>query len=97
MESKFFKNLFVVSVDDFLSTKDNEKYFIFQGSKNWDMYLSDKPKSIEYSTLNYVKLLSFKKESNFLQYMKDVDLIDYSLEHVSELDMYSILVNGNEN
>ena len=97
MESKFFKNLFVVGVNDFLSTKDNEKYFIFQGSKNWDMYLSDEPKSIEYSTLNDVKLLSFKEESNFLQYMKNVDLIDYSLEHINKLNMYSALVNNNEN
>ncbi len=97
MESKFFKNLFVVSADDFLSTKDNEKYFIFQGSKNWDMYLSNKPKSIEYYTLENIELLSFKEKNNFLQHMKNVDLIDYSLEHVSELNMYSILVNGNEN
>jgi len=97
MESKFFKNLFVVSADDFLSSKDNEKYFIFQGSKNWDMYLSDKPNSIEYSTLEDVKLLSFKEKNEFLQYMKNIDLIDYSLEHASESDMYFMLVNNNEN
>jgi len=97
MESKFFKNLFVVSADDFLSNKDNEKYFIFQGSKDWDIYLSDKPNSIEYSTLEDVNLLSFKEKNEFLQYMKNIDLIDYSLEHTNELDMYFILVNGNEN
>ncbi len=97
MESKFFKNLFVISADDFLSTKDNEKLFVFQGSKNWDMYLSDKPKSVEYDTLENIELLSFKEENKFLQYMKNIDLIDYSLEHVSELDTYFILVNGNEN
>ncbi len=97
MQSKFFKNLFVVSVDDFLSAKDNEKCFIFQGNKNWDMYLSDKPDNVEYDTLTNIELLNFKEESNFLQHMKNVDLIDYSLEHVSKLDMYSILINSNEN
>jgi len=94
MESKFFKNLFVISVDDFFSVDGNERYFVFQGSKNWDIYLFDKPKNIEYCKIENVKLLSFKDESDFLQTMKNIDLIDYSLEHVSELNKYFLLVNN---
>jgi len=94
MERKFYKNLFAISVDDFFTSEANKKSFIFQGSKNWDMYLSDKPKGIEYDILKNVQLLSFKKKNDFLQSIKNIDLIDYSLEHVSELNRYFILVHN---
>lgn len=96
MERKFYKNLFAVSVDDFFASDTDKKYFIFQGSKNWDTYLSDKPKCSDYSVFKNVELLSFKEKKDFLNYMKNINLIDYSLEHISELNRYLILVNSNE-
>ena len=93
MQSEFFKNLFVATVDDFFTIEENGKYFVFQGSKNWDIYLVDRPKKISYDVLDNVKLLNFKEERHFLKYMQNFDLIDYSIEHIDELNSYFILVN----
>jgi len=96
MERKFYKNLFAISVDDFFTSEANKKSFIFQGSKNWYMYLFDKPKCSDYSVFQNVEILSFKEKEDFLHYMKNINLIDYSLEHISELNRYLLLVNSNE-
>ncbi len=93
MQSEFFEKLFVVSADNFFATDENEKYFIFQGSKNWDMYLTDKPKGIEYDILESVKLLNFREKKEFLKKIKNVKTIDYSLEHINEFNSYFVLVS----
>jgi len=88
---KFIEVLYAVSVDDFFAKEEYDESFVFQGSKNWDMYLSEKPDGVEYSTFNKVYLVSFEDKNKFLNFMKGEDIIDYSLEHSDESGKYFVL------
>jgi len=95
MQSIVYKNLYSLPVDE-LDNIDNEsrESFIFQGSKNWDLYFNKTFQNNEISEFKNVSLLNFTEKKEFENYLKNNEIIDYSLEHVSELNKYFILVTN---
>ena len=93
MQSIVYKNLYSLPVDE-IDNIDNEssKSFIFQGTKNWDLYFDKTPKNSEISEFKNVLLLHFSGKNEFENYLHNNEIIDYSLEHVSELNKYFVLV-----
>jgi len=93
MQSIVYKNLYSRPAEE-LDNIDNEsiKNFIFQGSKNWDLYFDKTLKNSEISEFKNVSLLEFAKKQEFENYLKHNAIIDYSLEHFSELNKYFVLV-----
>ena len=93
MQSIVYKNLYSLPADE-LDNIDNESIesFIFQGSKNWDLYFNKTLKNSEISEFENVSLLEFTEKQEFENYLKHNAIIDYSLEHVSELNKYFVLV-----
>jgi hypothetical protein len=71
---------------------DSTESFIFQGSKNWDLYFGKTLVSSEISEFQNVSLLDFTEKKEFQNYLKNNEVIDYSIEHVSELNKYFVLV-----
>jgi len=96
MQSIVYKNLYSLPADE-LANIDNEstESFIFQGSKNWDLYFYKTLKNNEISKFENVSLLEFREKKLFKNYLKNNKIIDYSLEHVSELNKYFILIANN--
>ena len=96
MNSSIYNELYIISSEDFFSEVEyNEKFFLFQGSKNWCIYLCSKPKSLEYDIIKNVKLLTFKSKDIFLEYLQNKNVIDYSLEHIDELGYLILAYNEN--
>ena len=97
MQSIVYKNLYFLPVDE-LDNIDNEssESFIFQGSKNWDLYFNKTLKNNEISEFKNVSLLNFTEKKEFENYLKNNEIIDYSLEHVSELNKYFVLVANHD-
>ena len=93
MQRIVYKNLYSLPTDelDSLDDKRNES-FIFQGSENWDLYFNKTLKNSEISEFENVSLLEFTEKKEFKNYLKQNAIIDYSLEHVSELNKYFVLV-----
>ena len=96
MQSIVYKNLYSLPADklDNMETESTES-FIFQGSKNWDLYFYKTLKNNEISKFENVSLLEFREKKLFKNYLKNNKIIDYSLEHVSELNKYFILIANN--
>lgn len=100
MSKTAFKNLYSLPVDEFLNIEfEQTESFIFQGSKNWDMYFSKKLNDIEISEFSNVLLVDFQNKEEFETYLKNnsKNIIDYSIEHILEKDInkYFVLVNNN--
>lgn len=75
---------------EYLKDKDMEK-FVFQGSKNWDLYF-DSLMDDDASEFKDVNLLEFDNKEEFQKYLdKNVNVIDYSLEHSGESGKFYIL------
>lgn len=96
-----FKKIYSLSIDEFenISYKETES-FVFQGSKNWDMYFSKSLNNIQTDLFENVVLLDFQYKREFENYLSKVpkdNLIDYSMEHVLEkgVNKYFVLVNKN--
>jgi len=93
MQSIVYKNLYSLPADklDNMETESTES-FIFQGSKNWDLYFNKTLKNNEISEFENVSLLELSEKKEFTNYLKHNAIIDYSLEYVSELNKYFVLV-----
>jgi hypothetical protein len=68
--------------------------FLFQGSKNWDLYFSEEPKGSSFEVINNVEILKFSDYQEFINALVNLSkekFIDYSVEHVSENGTYYIL------
>lgn len=96
-----FKKIYSLPIDEFenISYKETES-FVFQGSKNWDMYFSKSLNNIQTDLFENVVLLDFQYKREFENYLSKVskdNLIDYSMEHVLEkgVNKYFVLVNKN--
>ena len=96
-----FKKIYSLPIDEFenISYKETES-FVFQGSKNWDMYFSKSLNNIQTDLFENVVLLDFQDKREFETYLSKVskdNLIDYSLEHFFEksINKYFVLVNKN--
>lgn len=96
-----FKKIYSLSIYEFenISFKETES-FVFQGSKNWDMYFSKSLNNIQTDLFENVVLLDFQDKREFENYLSKVpknNLIDYSIEHVLEkgINKYFVLVNKN--
>lgn len=96
-----FKKIYSLPIDEFenISYKETES-FVFQGSKNWDMYFSKSLNNIQTDLFENVVLLDFQDKREFENYLSKVskdNLIDYSMEHVLEkgVNKYFVLVNKN--
>ena len=96
-----FKKIYSLSIDEFenISYKETES-FVFQGSKNWDMYFSKSLNNIQTDLFENVVLLDFQDKREFENYLSKVskdNLIDYSMEHFLEksINKYFVLVNKN--
>jgi hypothetical protein len=94
MQTTQYDRLYSVSVDDFINLdKKLQDKFIFQGSSNWDIYLSDRTNCNSIDILENVALLSFKQKQEFEDYITQNNIIDYSLEHIAQNE-YLVLVNN---
>ena len=96
-----FKKIYSLPIYEFenISFKETES-FVFQGSKNWDMYFSKSLNNIQTDLFENVVLLDFQDKREFENYLSKVpknNLIDYSMEHVLEkgINKYFVLVNKN--
>ena len=96
-----FKKIYSLSIDEFenISYKETES-FVFQGSKNWDMYFSKSLNNIQTDLFENVVLLDFQYKREFENYLSKVpkdNMIDYSIEHFFEksINKYFVLVNKN--
>jgi len=79
---------------DNLNNNDVEN-FIFQGSTNWDFYFDTFVKNDDISELKNVSLLEFTDKKDFEKYLaKKQNIIDYSMEHFTQLGKYFVLVKG---
>ena len=93
MQSIVYKNLYSLPADELDSLDDKSiDSFIFQGSENWDLYFNKTLKNSEISEFENVSLLEFAEKQEFKNYLKQNAIIDYSLEHFSELNKYFVLV-----
>jgi hypothetical protein len=90
-----YQRLYSTPIDDF-DTLDKEvkNSFVFQGSKNWDMYLDKKENTQELSTFKNVILLDFSEKKEFEDYLRSHKIIDYSIEHVYDLKKYFVLISN---
>lgn len=91
-----YKNLYSLPVEE-LDNLNNKikKSFVFQGSKNWDLYFEKTLLNNEISEFKDVLLIDFSKKNEFEKYIKENNVIDYSMEHFKELGKYFVLVNNN--
>jgi len=96
MEAVTYKKLYSLPVDalDNFNNLETEN-FIFQGSKNWDLYFEKSFENDEVSEFNNVILIKFTQIREFEQYLKTNKTVDYSIEHFNELGKYFILVDNN--
>ena len=94
MEIQNYEILYSLSAEDFELVEDENiiNSFIFQGSKNWDMYFLKRDFALELDEYNKVTLLASDNKNEFEHYINNNPIIDYSLEHVNELNKYFILV-----
>lgn len=93
-----FKKIYSLPIDEFenISYKETES-FVFQGSKNWDMYFSKSLNNSQTDLFENVVLLDFQDKREFENYLSKVskdNLIDYSMEHIFEtnVEKYFLLV-----
>jgi len=96
MEAVTYKNLYSLPAE----TLDNSNNLatencIFQGSKNWDLYFETSFENGEVSKFSNVALLNFTNKREFESYLKTNKIIDYSIEHFSDLGKYFVLVVNN--
>ena len=95
MHSIYFDKLYSTEAGelDFIDD-DVLRSFVFQGSKNWDLYFSKKPNIEFFEIHSNVKLTAFNlnEENEFKKHLHK-DIIDYSIEHVHEegVNSYYIL------
>jgi len=96
MKAVTYKNLYSLPTDELDNFNNFEtENFIFQGSKNWDLYFEMSFENDEVSEFNNVVLINFTEKREFEQYFKTNRIINYSLEHFNELGKYFIFVNNN--
>ena len=94
MKVKNYKQLFCISINEYDKNSDDIcDGFVFQGSKNWDLYFDKKPKCKDIDVLSDIKLVDFQDKKNFESFLDKNKIIDYSVEHISEGD-YLVLVDG---
>ncbi len=97
MKKTYYELLYMVEVDALEENEETAEGFLFQGSKNWDLYFLDAIPILEPVLLENVSLLEFEEKLEFENYLQKNQIIDYSLEHVQELNKYFILVSNGEN
>lgn len=93
MKTTHYKSLYVVEVDALEGNEETAEGFLFQGSKNWDLYFLEAIPNLEPELLENVSLLEFEEKSEFENYLQKNQIIDYSLEHVHELNKYFVLTD----
>ena len=95
MHSKYYDKLYSTEAGelDFIDD-DIKNSFVFQGSKNWDLYFSKKPDIEDFEIHSNAKLTAFKinEEQEFKKHLNK-RVIDYSIEHIYEegVNSYYIL------
>lgn len=96
MEAVTYKSLYSLPAEALDNFNNSEiENFIFQGSKNWDLYFETSFKHDEISEFSNVALLNFTQIKEFEDYLKTDKIIEYSIEHFSDLGKYFILVDNN--
>lgn len=94
MKTTLFKSLYVVEANALEEDEDIAGSFLFQGSKNWDLYFLEALPHLESDKLDNVSLLEFDDKKEFENYMYNYQTLDYSLEHAVELNKYYALVDN---
>ena len=95
MQVRYFDRLCVVGAEDFFDLSDDiQKDFVFQGSGNWDMYLKPTQDLSSEDSLKNVVLLGFENKTDFDLYLDKNNIIDYSIEHLQDLNRYLVLVQN---
>ena len=95
MQVTYFDRLGVVGAEDFFDLSDDiQKDFVFQGSSNWDMYLKQTQDISNADSLENVALLSFENKTDFDLYLDKNKIVDYSIEHLNDLNRYLVLVQN---
>ncbi|MFA5429412.1 MAG: hypothetical protein WC279_14505 [Sulfurimonas sp.] len=94
MKTTHYKSLYVVEVDALEGNEETAEGFLFQGSKNWDLYFLEAIPNLEPELLENVSLLEFEEKLEFENYLQKNQIIDYSLEHVHELNKYFVLTDN---
>ncbi len=81
MNKIVFKNLYSLPVDEFDNIEFGQtESFVFQGSRNWDMYFSKKLENRETEEFLDVVLIDFQNKEDFENYLKNTpktSFIDY--------------------
>lgn len=93
MKTTHFKSLYIsqaYALDEDIAA-DN---FLFQGSRNWDLYFSESIKDLDAEVLENVSLLEFDTKEELESYMYNHKTLDYSLEHAADLHKYYALINN---
>lgn len=93
MKKTYYESLHVVDAD-VLEEEELAENFLFQGSKNWDLYFLEAIPNLESELLENVSLLEFEEKSEFENYLQNNQILDYSLEHIEELSKYLILADN---
>ncbi|MDD5157484.1 hypothetical protein [Sulfurimonas sp.] len=97
MKKTYYESLYVVDIDVLEGNEEIAEGFVFQGSKNWDLYFLEAIPILEPELLKNVSLWEFDEKSEFKNNLQNNHIIDYSIEHVHELNKYFILVaNGKD-
>lgn len=94
MKKTYYESLYVVDVNVLEEDEDIAESFLFQGSRNWDLYFLEAVPNIESELLENVLLLEFEEKSEYENYLQKNQIIDYSLKHIHELNRYFILADN---
>lgn len=94
MKKTYYESLYVVDVDVLEENENIAENFLFQGSKNWDLYFLEAVSNIESELLENILLLEFEEKSEYENYLQKNQIIDYSLEHVHEQNRYFVLADN---
>jgi len=94
VKSKLYDRLYSIEAGnlDYLN-KEVQESFVFQGSKNWDLYFFKRPNINDFEIYTNVKLLNFNlsEEKRFENYFSN-SMIDYSIEHIDEKNINSYFI-----
>jgi len=75
----FFEKIYIAEIDEVSS--DIVDSFIMCGNLNWEHYFAKKDKNANIEELNNVTFVEFNEHSNFKDFIKNIDYIDFSLEN----------------
>jgi len=75
----FFDKIYTADIDEV--SPEIVDSFLMCGNKNWDHYFTKEDKKIEMQELQNVTFIEFNEHKQFIDFIKDLNYIDFSLEN----------------